>query len=197
MLDQLQKQSFQYFLQENNPANGLVPDKSAADSPASTAAVGFALACYPVGVERGLIKRSEALKRTRASVRFFAEASRKKSRDAPSEHGFFYHFLDLKSSQRTWRSEISTIDSALLLLGLFTAAQYFDGDAAPECEVRDLVDEIWRRMDWQWVLRSDGLISHGGKPERGFLKYGWCGYIESTGHARRRSRRLWRQSPAS
>jgi hypothetical protein len=73
-------------------------------------------------------------------------ASRGRNADATSHRGFFYHFLDLKSGERTWESELSTIDTGLLLMGLFTAAEYFRGDNALEREIRDNVDEIWRRV---------------------------------------------------
>ena len=43
-LENLQRASFEYFLRETNPANGLVIDKTAPDWPASIAATGMALA---------------------------------------------------------------------------------------------------------------------------------------------------------
>ena len=54
-LDALQRHAFEYFLRETNRANGLVADKSEPGAPASIAAVGFALAVYPVGVTRAPI----------------------------------------------------------------------------------------------------------------------------------------------
>src|SRR5665647_1482250 len=70
-LELLQRESFSYFVHEANPANGLVIDKTAPDWPASIAATGFALAAYPVGVERGFISRAAAVDRTLATLRFF------------------------------------------------------------------------------------------------------------------------------
>ena len=70
-LQTLQRESFCYFLNETNPANGLVRDKTAPDSPASIAATGFALAAYPVGIERGFMSRMAAVERTLATLRFF------------------------------------------------------------------------------------------------------------------------------
>jgi hypothetical protein len=70
-LEMLQSQSFSYFLNETNPDNGLVIDKTATDWPASIAATGFALAAYPVGVERGFISRDAAVARTLTTLRFF------------------------------------------------------------------------------------------------------------------------------
>ena len=66
MLDALQRDAFGYFLHETNPVNGLVVDKTQPDAPASIAAVGFALAVYPVGVERSWMTRAEAVERTLA-----------------------------------------------------------------------------------------------------------------------------------
>ena len=73
LLEMLQRASFQYFLDLTNPENGLVADSTWEGSPCSIAAVGFALACYPVAVERGWISRSDALERTLVTLRFFKE----------------------------------------------------------------------------------------------------------------------------
>ena len=63
-LERLQRETFSYFLHETNPANGLVIDKTAAEWPASIAATGFALAAYPVAVDRGFMPRAAAVART-------------------------------------------------------------------------------------------------------------------------------------
>ncbi|MGD0946925.1 MAG: hypothetical protein ABSA52_05800, partial [Candidatus Binatia bacterium] len=60
MLEALQRDAFGYFQHETNPANGLVIDKTREGWPASIAAVGLALAAYPVGVEHGFLTRDEA-----------------------------------------------------------------------------------------------------------------------------------------
>jgi len=60
-LERLQHDSFNYFLNEANPVNGLVIDKTAINWPASIAATGLALAAYPVGVERGFVSHAAAL----------------------------------------------------------------------------------------------------------------------------------------
>ena len=58
LLRQLQEHSFGYFVHEVNRANGLVLDKTEKGWPASIAAVGMALTCYPVGIERRFIERA-------------------------------------------------------------------------------------------------------------------------------------------
>ena len=117
-----------YFLNEVNPANGLVCDRTAANWPASIAATGLALACYPVGVERGLTTREAAVARTLTTLRFFWTSHQGAEPDATGYRGFYYHFPDMETGRRAWRSELSTVDSAFLLTkGALTAAA--DSDA--------------------------------------------------------------------
>jgi hypothetical protein len=48
----------------------------------------------------------------------------------------FYYFLDMQSRKRIWQSEMSLIDSALLLVGLLTAGAYFTDNWKTETESR-------------------------------------------------------------
>src|SRR5688572_31896530 len=103
-LQTLQQNTFRYFWEETNPENGLIPDNTSADDvPASIAGVGFALASYPVGVERSFVPRAKAVERTLATLRFFVNAPHGSMPDATGHHGFFYHFLDVTTGRRAWR----------------------------------------------------------------------------------------------
>jgi hypothetical protein len=73
-LERLQNVSFSYLPHETHPDNGLVKDKTAEDWPASIAATGFALAAYPLAVERGFMPRAAAVERTLTTLRFFGTA---------------------------------------------------------------------------------------------------------------------------
>lgn len=179
ILDDLQRKAFRYFERYVNPANGLVLDSTRPTQPASIAAVGFALASYPVAVERGWLPRDTALAYTLAALRFFDRANQDGQPDGVGYHGFFYHFLDPNTGARAWQCELSTIDTALLVAGMLTAAQYFAGAGAEECEVRALAQAIYTRVDWRWALNDGATMSLGWKPESGFLPYRWHGYDES------------------
>lgn len=179
LLRTLQKDSFSYFVHKTNPANGLVLDKSSEEWPASIAAVGLALAAYPVGVERGFMSRNDAVQRTLATLRFFANAPHGPESDATGHKGFYYHFLDMKSGRRAWRSELSSVDTAFLLAGMLTAAAYFQHQSAVEDEIRRLADALYRKADWQWMQNGAAAVSHGWTPEKGFLRYRWHGYDEA------------------
>jgi hypothetical protein len=178
-LEKLQRDTFDYFLKETNPLNGLVIDKTAPDWPASIAATGLALACYPVSVERGFMTRTAAVERTLATLRFFWNSPQGPESDATGFKGFYYHFLDMKSGRRAWQCELSTVDSAFLLAGMLTAGLYFDADTSDEREIRTLGDALYKRADWQWAQNKGSTVTHGWKPEGGFLTYRWEGYDEA------------------
>ena len=178
-LDALQRGAFEYFLRETNPVTGLVADKSEPAAPASIAAVGFALAVYPVGVARAWMTRADAVARTLAILRFFTTSVQGAAPDATGYKGFYYHFLDMTSGARAGRCELSTVDTAFLLAGMLTAAAYFDQDDEDEHEIRTLSDALYRRVDWPWACNGGATVTHGWKPESGFLPYRWEGYDEA------------------
>ena len=140
MLDELQRAAFQYFIANANPANGLVADTSREGSHASIAVAGFALSVYPVAVERGWLARADAVQRSLAALRFFWASDPSGQAESTGCHGFYFHFLHMDSGRRAWRSELSLIDSALLLAGMLTAATYFDESNANESELRRLAE---------------------------------------------------------
>jgi hypothetical protein len=178
-LVKLQRDTFGYFLKETNPHNGLVPDSTRKGAHCSIAAVGLGLATYPVGVEQGFITRAQAIKRTLVTLRFFRDSPQGEEPDATGHRGFFYHFLDMRTGRRAWKSELSTIDTTFLLAGALAAAIYFDGETKEEREIRTLADALYRRADWQWAQNGGLTVAHGWKPESGFLKYRWEGYSEA------------------
>jgi hypothetical protein len=173
MLARLQRETFTYFERATNPDNGLVADRNAPGSPASIAVVGFALSTYVVAVERGLMPRATAVARTLAALRFFHRSAQGPEPDATGYKGFYYHFLDMGTGRRAWSCELSTIDTALLIAGVLTAAGYFDGRGRDETELRALADALYRRVDWNWASSRSGIIGHGWTPERGRLRCAW------------------------
>ena len=178
MLDLLQKESFEYFLQEVNLSNGLVADKNKRAWPASIAAVGLALSTYPVAVERGFISRADAIARTLAALRFFRNSSQGPEPDATGCKGFYYHFLEMSTGRRAFECELSIVDTALLLAGMLLAAAYFQQDSQDENEIRELADWLYRRTDWRWAQNGKATVTQGWRPETGFLDYVWEGYDE-------------------
>ena len=179
-LETLQKNTFRYFWDETNSENGLIADNTlAAGVPSSIAGVGMALTCYPVGVERSWVSRADAARRVLTTLRFFWTAPQEPTPHATGYRGFYYHFLDVTTGQRAWRCELSTMDTAILIAGVLTAAAYFDKETRAEQEVRKLADALYRRVDWRWAQNGGATVSHGWRPETGFLRFRWQGYNEA------------------
>ncbi len=176
-LEDLRHRAFLFFLEQADPGTGLVRDRartsggveSAHDrDAASIAATGFGLTALCVGAEHSWILRSEARSRVLTALRFFAG-------HAPSEHGWFYHFLAAATGERKWKCELSSIDTALLLAGVLTARQYFADDS----DVAALAEAIYRRVDFRWMLNGDPyLLAMGWFPEKGFVPQRWDHYCE-------------------
>ena len=178
-LNGLQWTTIEYYIRESNFRNGLVADKTQPGSPASIAAVGMALASIPVVVERNLLPRSLLAKRVLNRLRFFWSSPQGPEPDATGYKGFYYHFLDMDTGRRVGQCELSTVDSAFLLAGMLTAATYFDQDIELENEIRTLVEALYRRADWRWAQNDGATLTHGWRPESGFLPYRWEGYDEA------------------
>ncbi|HLN32914.1 MAG TPA: glucoamylase family protein [Gemmataceae bacterium] len=178
-LDALQEVTHQYYIHEININNGLVADKTEPGTPASIAATGMALATVPIHVERDPAQREMWAEHIRARLRFFWQSPQGTEPDATGYKGFYYHFLDMQTGRRAWDCELSTVDSAFLLAGILTAGWYFDRDSEVEREIRTLAEALYRRADWRWAQNGRATVTHGWKPETGFLPYRYEGYDEA------------------
>src|ERR1019366_7752102 len=109
------------------------------------------------------MSRADAAARTLVTLRFFCDSRQSEQPDATGYKGFYYHFLDMKNGRRVWKSELSLIDTTLLLAGVLTASVYFDADTPEEIEIRERADAIYRRMDWQWACGGAATARQGWK----------------------------------
>jgi hypothetical protein len=178
--EDIEQRTFRWFWEKVNRTNGLVPDRWPTPSFCSIAAVGFALTCYPIGVERGWCRREDARDLTLTTLRFFWNAPQGPERTGTTGHkGFFYHFIDMQSGLRFRDVELSSVDTTLLLMGVLFAGQYFDRADPIEAEIRRLTNALYERADWNF-FRSDGRapISMGWHPEKGLIDANWVGYNE-------------------
>lgn len=166
LLKQIQKDSLQYFITYTDPETGLTQDSSRSGSPASIAATGFALASFGIASVNGWLTYREAYEKIERTLTTLEQRT-------PNERGFFYHFLDPKTGKRVWNSEISSVDTALLIAGALIASSYFKGTGL---EIR--VKRLYDRVDWNWMRNGSNQICHGWKPKEGFLPYYWDMYSE-------------------
>jgi hypothetical protein len=179
VINNLQRRTFRFFWDTSNKQTGMAPDRFPSPSFASTAAIGFALTAYVIGSERGFVSRSQARLRTLRTLRFLESLPQGPDETGMGGYkGFFYHFLHMHNGQRFGTSELSTVDTSLLLGGVLLAQSYFDRDTGAEQEIRDIAERIYARVDWKWAQNRPPVLSHGWRPESGFLRFDWRGYNE-------------------
>lgn len=156
-----------------HPETGLVMDRAdnftGSDfsyAPASIAGSGFGLSALVVGAEREWISRQNAEIITLKALKYaFLRLENK--------NGFFYHFIDMNTGNRVWNCEISSIDTTLFMAGAILASEYYENP-----EIKELVNNLYDRIDWRWMTNSSEFISMGWLPEKGFIPHCWKDYSE-------------------
>lgn len=178
-LDYVQQANFDYFWYAANPTNGLVPDRTATGSACSIAAVGFGLTAIGIGVDHGWITRTQAVARVLTTLNTFLSGPQGPGTTGViGYNGWFYHFLDMNTALRAPGSELSSIDTALLLSGILYAKQYFNGTNADETSIRTMADAIFNGVNWNWMARGTDAVSMGWFPPGTFIAGNWIGYDE-------------------
>ena len=180
LLDDLEQRTFAFFRDTTPQRNGLAPDRWPRKSFASIAAVGFSLSAHVIGAGQGWISREAARDLTLNTLRFFRDAPQgPAARGMTGHRGFYYHFLDMDSGERFGTCELSTVDTALLLMGVLHAAEFFNGPHPAEVEIRRTAETLTERVDWRWAQHRPPSICHGWSPEGGFIPNDWKGYNEA------------------
>ena len=171
LLNEVENANFRFFWEQANPKTGMVKDRcnvQAADNGtvASLAATGFGLTALCIGEQRKFIPALEARERVLATLRFLWKK-------LPNHRGFFYHWANINTGERVWDSEVSSVDTAILLCGVLMCREHFRN-----AEITELAGDIFDRVDWTWLSEDTSLLPHGWTPEVGFLPYRWDYYSE-------------------
>jgi hypothetical protein len=170
-LDEIERANYLFFWEQSNPQTGLTRDRFTVSGTdrggvSSIAATGFGLTALCIAEKRRYVAHGLARDRILATLRFLWNK-------LPHHRGFFYHFADMATGARQWDSEVSSVDTAILLCGVLMCTQCFDHE-----ELNDLAEDIFNRVDWTWLSEDTTLLPHGWMPEVGFLPYRWDGYSE-------------------
>ena len=171
LLEQIEEACFKYFWTQAHPDTGVVLDRCNARNPVtndlgSIAATGFGLTALCIGDKRGYVSRAEAQARALNTLRFLWKK-------LPNHRGFYFHFANINTGERLWDSEVSSVDTAILLCGILTCRQHF-----AHSEISNLALDIFNRVDWNWLSEDTPILPHGWTPEGGFLQYRWGDYSE-------------------
>jgi len=169
-LDQIQRAIFLFFWEQASPTTGQVKDRALAAgndtrTVSSIAATGFGLTALCIGHKRGYGDATQVQTRVTNTLSFLLNQT--------NINGFFYHFVDMNTGVRAGTSEVSSIDTAILLCGVLTCRQYFQ-----DSQIQSLASQIYNRLNWPWMLNGGTTFSMGWTPENGFIASRWDTYSE-------------------
>ncbi len=170
-LDEIQRAIFLFFWEQAGSTSGQVKDRAFAAgndtrTVASIAATGFGLSSLCIADQRGYMASASLAARVQATLTFLLN-------HVESHNGFFYHFVDMNTGQRAYRSEVSSIDTAILMCGILTCRQHFKDQ-----QIVSLATQLYQRVNWQWMLNGGTALSMGWTPEKGFITARWNAYCE-------------------
>lgn len=170
-LEGVEHANFLFFWEQANPQTGLIKDRCNIRTKdtgiaASIASTGFGLTALCIGEKRGYVSRTDARLRVVQALSFLWHK-------LPTHRGFFYHFAHIDTGERLWDSEVSSVDTAILLCGILTCRQHFQ-----DRTIDDLAHAIFDRVDWTWLSEDTTLLPMGWTPEFGFLPNKWDLYSE-------------------
>lgn len=172
LLEEMERANFQFFWSEASPKTGLVKDRALANGNdgrtlASIAATGFGLTALCIGAQRGYAAAADIRGRVLTTLQSLLNG-------VEQVNGWFYHFLDMNSGSRAVQSEVSSVDSAILLCGVLTVRQFY----APDAEIAGLATQLYNRVQFPWMLNGRDSFSHAWTPEKGFSALRWDTYAE-------------------
>ncbi|WP_417875818.1 glucoamylase family protein [Winogradskyella sediminis] len=172
LLDTVQKQTINYFWEGAEPNSGLARERLHMDdvyptSPkhtVTTGGSGFGVMAILVGIERGFISKKDALDRYLRIVDFLEHADR--------FHGAWPHWLNGETGKVIPFGKKDNggdlVETAFLIQGLLTVAEYFDGHTEKEKQLVSKIDKLWRDVEWDWYTKGEDVLYWHWSPS-----YGW------------------------
>lgn len=162
--------AFDFFWEQaNTDANstgyGLVRDRyPGSQGISSIASTGFGLTAYLIGIEKGYITYEQGYERVNKTLDTLLNMDR--------VEGFYFHFVDMTTGKRAWESEVSNIDTSILLMGVLSAGEYFGG------EIETKAKQIYDGVNWPWFIDgSKDMFYMAYRPGKGFEGH-WDFYAE-------------------
>ncbi len=170
-LNDLESRSVLFFYNETNASTGLVPDgaNAAGGSPSaasSIASIGFGLSALAIADDRGFLSHADAYNRALTTLNFLYN-------NGAQVNGFFYHFLNPSTGARVGNTELSPIDTALLMAGVIDAGQHWAGTP-----LATVATNLFERVNWPWMQKPNGQFYGQWTPESGF-QYGYGDFSEA------------------
>ena len=155
LLTLVQKRTFRYFWDYAHPVSGLVRERLGSGDIVTSGGSGFGVMAIPVAIERGFITREEGAARVLKILTFL-------NTKADRFHGAFSHWMNGSTGKvipfSTFDDGGDIVETALLLQGLLTVRQYFNSSDPVDGTIRDIIEQIWETVEWDWYTRGENVL---------------------------------------
>jgi len=154
LLTKVQQQTFKYFYDFGHPTSGMARERNTSGNLVTSGGTGFGVMALITGINRNFITKTEGLERVRKIVGFLKTAER--------FHGAYPHWIDgttgkvIPFSAKDDGGDL--VETSLLLQGLLTARQYFNGASTEETTLRNDISQIYNTVEWDWYRKDGGSV---------------------------------------
>lgn len=180
LLSMVQEASFRYYWEAAENNSGLAKENIAGrHNMIAAGASGFGMMALIAGTERKFISRKEAVARFVKIVNFLGKAA--------TFHGVYPHFMDGATGKAepffgNRDNGADLVETAFLMQGLLTARQYFNGSDPSEKLIRDKINKIWKKAEWDWFKQypnSKFLYWHWSPDQGWIINHNLIGWNET------------------
>ena len=152
LLDLVQQQTFKYFWDFGHPVSGLARERNTSGEMVTSGGSGFGIMAIVTGTSRNFITRAHGLARMQTIVGFLKNTAQR-------FHGAYPHWLNGTTGVvipfSTKDNGADLVETSLLMEGLLTARQFFNGADANETALRSDINSIWNSVEWNWFRQSN------------------------------------------
>lgn len=152
LLDSVQRRTFNYFWKLSHPVSGMVRERNTDAAIYTSGGTGFGMMAIVAAIHRNFITRTDGLTRLQTMVSFLKNT-------AETFHGAFPHWMNgqtgkvIPFSNKDNGADI--VETSYLVQGLLSARQYFSSAFVSETNLRNEIDTIVNRVEWDWFRRSN------------------------------------------
>ena len=152
LLDLVQKRTFRYFWDLSHPVSGMIRERNADANIYTSGGTGFGIMSVVTAIHRNFITRAEGFARLQTMVSFLKNT-------AETFHGAYPHWLNGQTGKVIPFSAnddgADLVETSYLVQGLLTARQYFANATAAETALRDDINTIVNRVEWDWFRKNN------------------------------------------
>ncbi|RZK92835.1 MAG: beta-glucosidase [Pedobacter sp.] len=160
LLTLVQKQTFKYFWDFGHPASGMARERNTSGNTITSGGSGFGVMALVTGIHRNFISRTDGLARVQQIVNFLKTADR--------FHGAYSHWIDGNTGKAIAFSAKDNggdlVETSLLMAGLLTARQYFDGANTAEINLRNDITTLYNQVEWSWYRNGSNSLTWHWSP---------------------------------